>query len=189
MPPPEILMREPLHRGFLNVTALTARTAEGEVRREVEHHGAASAVLCFDPYRRTALMVEVLRFGPLLEGEPPVLLEAAAGMVDAGETPEAAARREVVEEMGLTVTDLEAVGAVWSTPGVSSERLHLFLAAYAAADRMSSGGGKTGEQEGLSAVELPLAELWRRFEAGEVTDLKTVALLQALRLRRPELFA
>ena len=185
---PTILKREPLYRGFLNLTALTARTEEGEVRREIEHHGAASAVLCYDPERRVALMVRVLRFGPLLEGAEAVLLEAAAGMIDAGETPEAAARREVQEEMGLAITTLEPVAAVWSTPGVSSERIHLFLAPYAASDRTGPGGGKAEEREGLTPVELPLAEAWRRFEAGELTDLKTAALLQALRLRRAELF-
>lgn len=184
----EILKKEPLHRGFLNVTAVTARTPQGEVRREVEHHGAAAAVLCYDPERRVALVVEVLRFGPLLEGAEATLLEAAAGMIDKGETPEAAAKRELGEELGLTVSALEPVGAVWATPGVSGERLHLFLAAYSSADRTGEGGGKPEEREGLRPLELPLAELWRRLEPGGVTDLKTVALLQALRLRRPELF-
>jgi hypothetical protein len=38
-------------------------------------------------------------------------------------------------------------------------------------------------------VELPLAELWRRIETGEIRDLKTLALGAMLRVRRPDLFA
>lgn len=178
----------PLHSGFLTVSRLQVETDEGVVGREVEDHGPAASVLAYDPERRVAMLVEVLRLGPLKAGADPRVLEAAAGMIDDGETPEAAARREAQEETGLELGDLEPLGAFWSAPGVSSERVWLYLGPYGEADRTSTGGGKPGEQEGLEPQEHPLDELWSRLESGDLPDMKTVLLLQALRLRRPELF-
>lgn len=186
--PSRILSETLLHQGFVNVSRLTARTKDGEVTREVEHHGAAAAVLAYDPDRKVAAVAKVFRFGALKGGGDPVLLEACAGMIDEGEQPEEAARREALEELGLELRELEAVGAFWSTPGVSSERIHLFLARFIPSDRKAEGGGKAEEQEGLEPVEQPLSELWDGLLTGAVADLKTAALLQALRIRRPELF-
>lgn len=184
-----LIDQTPLHSGFLSVWRLRVETDEGVVSREVEDHGPAAAVLAYDPDRCVAMLVEVLRLGPLKAGDQPRVLEAAAGMIDEGEAPEAAARREAQEETGLDLARLEPVGAFWSAPGVSTERVWLYLAPYSQADRTAAGGGKPGEQEGLQPQEHGLAELWRRLNAGDLPDMKTALLLQALRLRKPELFA
>jgi nudix-type nucleoside diphosphatase (YffH/AdpP family) len=104
------------------------------------------------------------------------------------EEPENCARREAEEEVGLCLHALEPVAEVWTCPGVSTERIHLFLAAYAVHDRVSDGGGLSEEHEDIEVVEMPLEEAWRRLENGDVADLKTLTLLQALRLRRPDLW-
>jgi len=83
---------------------------------------------------------------------------------------------------------IEPIGIVWSSPGISTERIHLFLAPYAPSDRVSEGGGLKGEYEDIEVVELALKEAWSLLERGEIADLKTVALLQALRIRQPDLF-
>ena len=56
-------------------------------------------------------------------------------MIDPGEAPEACARREAMEELGVRLETLEPVSRVWSSPGVSSERISLYLAPYGLADR------------------------------------------------------
>lgn len=179
----------PLHQGYLTVSRLRVETDEGVVAREVEDHGDAAGVLAYDAERRVALLVEVLRLGPLKAGAEPRVLEAAAGMIDEGETAEEAALREAAEEAGVDLRAAECVGGFWSAPGVSTERVWLYLAPYTEADRTTAGGGKPGEQEGLEPQEHALADLWSRLEAGDLPDMKTALLLQALRLRRPELFA
>ena len=73
-------------------------------------------------------------------------------------------------------------------PGVSTERMDLFLAEYCEADRLGAGGGVDGENEEIEVVEMPLARLAEMVRRAELTDLKTLALLQALQLTRPELF-
>ena len=84
------------------------------------------------------------------------LLEAPAGGLDEDD-PEACARREAEEEVGLVLRDLEPVAAAWTMPGVSTERLHLFLAPFRAADRIGEGGGLAEEHENIVVVETALA--------------------------------
>ena len=74
-------------------------------------------------------------------------------------------------------------------PGISTERIHLYLGAYDAADRTGAGGGLDAEEEHITVVEMPLADLAAQADAGQLMDAKTMLLVQTLRLRRPDLFA
>jgi nudix-type nucleoside diphosphatase (YffH/AdpP family) len=183
-----ILGVETLHEGWGKLLLLRVALPTGHVlKREVEDHGAAVAVLPYDPERRLAVLVRQFRAPVFHAVGDAEVLEAPAGMLDEDD-PETCARREAGEEVGLALRKLERVGAVWTMPGVSTERMHLFLASYAAADRTGEGGGLAEEHEDITVVEMPLAELGAMAERGALADLKTLALVQALRLRRPDLF-
>jgi nudix-type nucleoside diphosphatase (YffH/AdpP family) len=143
--------------------------------------------LPYDPERRVATLVRQFRAAVFHAGGGADMLEAPAGMLDEDE-PADAARREVLEEVGLTLAVLEPVGAVWTMPGISTERMHLFLAPYGPGDRTGAGGGAAGEHENITVSEMTLAALAAMADRGELTDLKTFALVQSLRLRRPDLF-
>jgi nudix-type nucleoside diphosphatase (YffH/AdpP family) len=185
----QLVGQKTVYQGWGRFLLLTVRLANGaEVQRQLEDHGTASTVLPYDPDRRMALIARLPRAGPLFVGEDPYIMETAAGMIDPGETPEACVRREAMEELGVRLTTLEPLGRAFTAPGVSSEAVSLFLAPYAAADRVAQGGGVEGENEQIEVLELPLAELARQSDAGELRDLKTLALIMALRVRRPELF-
>jgi nudix-type nucleoside diphosphatase (YffH/AdpP family) len=186
---PAILSTRTLHEGFSTFRLAQVRLEDGaEVEREIEDHGNAVAVLPYDPERRTALLVRVLRPPALFVGaDDPHLLEAPAGILE-DESPEAAARREAEEEAGVRLGELEPFGAPFSTAGVSTERLHLYLAPYLARDRTGEGGGLEEEHENIKVREVPLAQLWADVEAGRQRDLKTIALCALLKARRPELF-
>jgi 8-oxo-dGTP pyrophosphatase MutT (NUDIX family) len=93
-----------------------------------------------------------------------------------------------MEEIGLRLSALEPIAVAWPMPGLSAERMHLFLAPYAESDRVGAGGGLEEEHEDIEVVELPLAELATEADRGEVSDLKLLVLLQTLRLRHPDLF-
>ncbi len=84
---------------------------------------------------------------------------------------------------------LETVACLYPMPSVSTERIHLFLAPYAASDRIAAGGGLPDEDEQVAVKEVALADLATEAVAGSLADMKTIVLLQALQLRRPELFA
>ncbi|WP_245430852.1 NUDIX domain-containing protein [Rhodoplanes roseus] len=186
--PARILRTRTLYEGWTEILGVRLQLEDGyEVGREVEDHGNAVAVLPYDPERRTAILVKLLRPPILISEGRTDLLECPAGMIE-DEEPAETARREALEETGLRLRELEHAGRVWSSPGVSTERLDLYLASYAAADRVDRGGGAAGEHENIQVIELPLAELRRLIETKQVEDLKTLALLALLMLRKPNLF-
>jgi nudix-type nucleoside diphosphatase (YffH/AdpP family) len=184
----EILDKTIVHSGWNRLITVTARTSRGaKISRSVEDHGAAAAVLPFDPVRRTAILVRQLRVPVLLAQGTDHFLEVPAGIVDTDD-PAACARREVMEEAGLALRSLIAVVPAFPMPGVSTEILHLFLGEYGDGDRVAEGGGLACESEEIEVVELALCDLAAAADRGALRDLKTLALVQTLRLRQPDLF-
>ncbi len=177
-----------LHEGWRKLLRFTVQMPDGRtMAREVLDSRDAAAVLAYDPERRTAILVRQVRVPVMhVEGHAD-MLEAVAGMLDDDE-PDACARREAMEEAGLRLDGLEPVGRAWSAPGITTERLSLFLARYSAADRVGEGGGLAEEHEDIEVLEIGLDELAGMLERNAITDLKTLVLVQALRLRHPELF-
>lgn len=183
----DIVATEIKHRGWSTFLLATIRLPDGStITRAVEDHGTAVCVLPYDSVRRTAILVQQLRVPALYAAKQPHFLEAVAGRIDDGEDPEGSVRREAVEEAGLQLRGLDHVAKAWPMPGVSTEQMDLFLGEYSAADRVSAGGGIDGEN--IEVLEIPLAKLAAMVDSGELQDMKTLLLLQTLRLRRPELF-
>jgi nudix-type nucleoside diphosphatase (YffH/AdpP family) len=179
---------ETLYEGWRKLLRLTVQMPDGRtMAREVLNSADAAAVLPYDPEQRKVILIRQFR-APVMhvEGHPD-FLEAVAGLLDEDE-PEACARREAMEEAGLRVRTLEPVVKAWSAPGMTTERLHLFLAPYTAADRVGEGGGLAHEHEEIEVLEIGIDELMRLLEQGAIADMKTLALVQALQLRHPELF-
>jgi nudix-type nucleoside diphosphatase (YffH/AdpP family) len=187
---PQILRRETVYAGYATLERVLVRMPGGEeVWREVQSHGHAVAVLPYDPARRVAYTVRLHRIPVMICGGADPLEEACAGMIDAAdEGPAQAARREALEELGLRLGELEALGLVWTSPGIVAESCHLFLAPVTVADRVAPGGGAPGEHEGIEVRERSLADLAEAADGGTILDAKLLLLVQTLRLRRPDLF-
>lgn len=177
-----------LFKGRHTVLSATVTSGDATFDKEIIVRGDAATVLPYDPARRTAILVRLPRTPAQYIDGRPNLLEALAGVIEKGERAEDGLRREAMEEAGVRLTDLEPVVTAFSSPGYSTEKLHLFLAPYAPADRIADGGGVPGEHEDIEVVEVPLAELWAMVGRGEIVDMKSFALIHALRARRPELF-
>lgn len=186
--PPEITGERIVHDGWCRMRTVEFSFPDGvRLTREVEDHGRAVCVLPYDPDRRVALLIRQFR-APLFYADGTAdLIEAPAGLLDEPD-PKEGARREAYEEAGVRLGPLESIASVWSMPGVSTERMDLFLAVYSQADRSGPGGGVPDEGEDIEVLEMPLATLARMSESGELTDVKTLLMVLALRLRRPELF-
>ncbi len=177
-----------VYEGWRKLLKMTVQMPDGRtMTREVLNSADAAAVLPYDPERRKVILIRQFR-APVMhvEGHPD-FLEAVAGLLDEDD-PETCARRESMEEAGLRVDRLESVGFFWSAPGVTTERLHLFLAPYTEADRVAEGGGLAEEHEEIEVLEVGFDELSEMLERGTLADMKTVILVQALQLRHPELF-
>jgi ADP-ribose pyrophosphatase len=113
-----------------------------------------------------------------LKGQNGWLLELVAGVVEPGETPEEVVRREVMEEAGYTVTNIELLTRVYPSPGGMSERMYIYYAEVAG--RENDGGGVAAEHEDIQVLELPVAKVYEMMEQGLIEDAKTmVGLLLA----------
>src|SRR5690606_29719423 len=106
------------------------------------------------------------------------LIEVCAGKLD-GDDPVTCAKKEAEEETGYRVSDVRQVfGACYMSPGSVTERISLFVAHYDAASKVSEGGGHAHEGEDIEVLELPFARAMDMVRTGEITDGKTVMLLQ-----------
>jgi nudix-type nucleoside diphosphatase (YffH/AdpP family) len=183
-----IIGEETHFSGWNRMLIVAVKLASGAViRRSVEDHGNAAAVLPYDAERRCAMLVRQLRVPLLYAHGIAHSLEVPAGVLDEDD-PAECVRREAMEEAGLRLGALVHVAGTYPMPGVSTERIELYLAEYRADDRVAAGGGVEAEHEEIEVVEMPLSELAALVRAGSLPDLKTLALVQALMIARPELF-
>lgn len=183
----EVLSARPLYEGWMTLLMLRVRANGEDFDRALLDHPSGSQVLAYDPVRRVALTGSQLRLAVLHENAEP-LIEAVGGVAEDNDA-EACARREALEEAGVRLSQLELAGRVWMTPSSTTERVHLYLGAYGPEDRVGPGGGLADERENIVIEERPLADLWHIAQSGEMMDAKLMLLLQALYIRRPELFA
>jgi len=189
---PDVVVREVelLASGWhvLRRTTLERRRPDGSwttEQRETYDRGNGATLLLHDASRRTVLLSRQFRFPVYVNGHPDgMLLETAAGLLD-DESPEKAVRREVEEELGVTVGEVEHVFDVWMSPGSVTERLHFFAAPYTAADRTGDRGGVAEEGEDIEVVELDFDEALDMIDDGRIADAKTIMLLQWAALRGP----
>ena len=172
----------------LRRTTLERRRPDGSwitEQRETYDRGNGATLLLYDAARRTVLLSRQFRFPVYVNGHPDgMLLETAAGLLD-DESPEKAVRREVEEELGVSVGEVEHVFDVWMSPGSVTERLHFFAAPYTAADRTGDRGGVAEEGEDIEIVELDFDEALDMIDDGRIADAKTVMLLYWAALRGP----
>ena len=156
-------------------------TMSASQRRLVFERGDSVAALLHDREADRFVLVRQFRYPTHAKG-PGWILETVAGVVDEGETPEETVRREVEEESGYQVHALEHVSTFYTSPGGSSERIHLYYAAVGATDRVGDGGGVASEGEDIEIVDVAAHELPRMIERGELADAKTlIAVLWWLR--------
>lgn len=101
--------------------SVEVETPEGSVHTVVEVPETV-AVLLFDIPHQQFVLVEQFRAGARTR-----LLNAVAGYIDPGETPEEAAVRECREEVGLAPNTLDNYGTYFKSPGWNSEVVHLFI--------------------------------------------------------------
>lgn len=116
----------------------------------------AAIVLPYDPRRDRVLLIEQVRMGPMARHDPyPWQLEPIAGRVDANETPQDTARREALEEAGLTLTRLEPVAESYASPGASSEFYYVYVAPVDLPDGITQTGGLDSEEENIRSHLMP----------------------------------
>lgn len=150
--------------------------------------GDAVTVLPYDPVRDRVLIVEQFRTGPYARGDrQPWQLEAIAGRIDPTETPEAAARREAVEEAGLHLEALIPIASYYPSPGAKTEYLYSFLALTDLPDGSAILGGEAEEAEDIKGHLLSFDTLMALIASGEVANAPLILTALWLERERPRL--
>jgi nudix-type nucleoside diphosphatase (YffH/AdpP family) len=175
----EIISRRRLFDDFFKIEEARLRferydgTMSEVVRRLNFERGDSVAALLFDPRRGVVYLTEQFKY-PAYEKAGGWLADVVAGMIDPGETPEEAARREILEEAGFEVDAVEPIATFFVSPGGSSERIFLFCALVSDATRREAGGGVASEHEDIRIIDWSIDEFLRKVRAGEVQDAKTL---------------
>ena len=162
-----------------------------EVNRTAFISADAVTVLPYDPVRDRVLLIEQFRAGPYARGDSqPWLLEPIAGRIDGGETPEDTARREAVEEAGLTLGDLHLVGKYYPTPGAKTEFLFAYVATPELPDTAAGHlGGLEIEGEDIRSHVIAFDEAMALIDSGEINVGPLILLLLQLARMREALRA
>jgi ADP-ribose pyrophosphatase len=156
----------------INVDLDTVRTPDGSTvdLEMVRHPGASAVVALVDDIDAPDPAVLLLRqFRHAAAGE---IWEIPAGVLEPGEEPEACARRELTEETGATAERFDHLTTVFTTPGFTDERIHLFLATG-----ITPGEPHHAEDEFIEVRAVPLTEVLEMIRDGEVMDAKSIVAL------------
>ena len=151
---------------------------------DVLRRGRAVAIVLYDPDHDSVVLIEQFRLPALVAGSSPWQIEAAAGMIDTEETPEAVASRETHEETGLTlIGEPILIQRYLPSAGGSDESVILFCGRV---DATLAGGvhGLSEEHEDIRVVVKSLSEIEDLLDDGTIESGHTlVALFWLLRHR------
>jgi nudix-type nucleoside diphosphatase (YffH/AdpP family) len=154
-------------------------------RREAYDRGNGVVAMLHDPVQDTVILVRQYRAPVHLNDHPDgMLLEAPAGLLDAGEDADEAIRREVEEEVGHRIEGLTRLWRLYMSPGSVTEHVTFYVGRYSSATRRHDGGGLDSEGENIDVFELALDKALAMVDDGRIVDAKTVLLLMHLRLDR-----
>ncbi len=153
-----------------NVELLTL-PGDGDATREmaVVRHGGACAILPIlteATEHDCATLIMIRNQRPAVGG---TLWEIPAGTIDPGEEPMACAGRELIEETGYEAATLEPAGRFYTTPGMTDEVMHVFIARG-----LTHVGQDLDEGEHIEVHEVKADEALRMIEDGRLQDAKSV---------------
>ena len=156
----------------LNLDIDTVRFPNGTTGElEMIRHPGASAVVPFlsDPAGDDPQVMLIRQYRYAAEG---YLYEVPAGRLDANETPDHCARRELREETGCEAERVEHLVTIYTTPGFTDERIHLFMAVG-----LTRGEAAREADEFIEVETMTLSRALSLVERGEIQDAKTALAL------------
>ncbi|MCS7095596.1 MAG: NUDIX hydrolase [Candidatus Bathyarchaeota archaeon] len=163
----ELLEEHVLFRGKRLLLAKRVYELDGaKFVAEVVKFGQAAAIV---PIKDDGKVIMIRQFRSSLNKW---ILEVPAGKVDPGESPEEAARRELIEEVGYKAGELEKLASIYMSPGYSDEILHIFLA-----KNLIHVGRNPDPDELIEMVDVKLEDAINMVLSEDAADSKTLSAL------------
>jgi ADP-ribose pyrophosphatase len=134
---------------------------------EIIRHSGASAVIPFlgDPAGDDPTILLIRQYRYAADG---FIYEIPAGRLESGEPPEECAVRELREETGCTAAKMEHLYTMYTTPGFTDEKIHLFVATG-----LVRGESALESDEFVEVVPTPMSAALRLIKDGAINDAKT----------------
>ena len=183
---------EDLKREYLGFFALNQvdlkypffdNSTSGLKSRTILMGSEASLILPYDPILDKVLLVEQFRIGPFCRGDKaPWVYEPVAGMIEFGEKPEDAAKREVFEEAGIQVTNLVKINSGYPNPGEATTYFYNYIGIVDLSDYSPGIYGVRDEGEDIRTHVIDFKEVlsWSISNKLRVLPLTTMVLWLAL---------
>jgi ADP-ribose pyrophosphatase len=170
----EVLGSESIYKGkIVDVDIYDIRHGELEYKREIiKHNGSVVIVPVFDD--DTVGMVRQYRYAA---GK--FLLEIPAGTINKDEDIEAAARRELEEEIGVTASSFEKLTEFYVSPGFLTEKMYVYIATG-----LTETAQNLDDDEILSIERHSFADVFEMIRNGEIEDAKTMCGIMLAGARR-----
>ena len=166
---------------FLNKVTFDYKMEEQDSEtqvREVYDRGNGAVILLYNSAKKTVVLTRQFRLPTFLNGNTSgMVIEACAGLLDT-ENPEECIIRETEEETGYRLSSVKKVFQSYMSPGAVTEILHFFIGEYQPEMKVSEGGGLAEEHENIEVLEYSFNEAYQMIASGEITDAKTIMLLQ-----------
>jgi ADP-ribose pyrophosphatase len=145
---------------------------------EMIRHPGASAVVPFmdEPRAPDPRIILIRQFRHAANG---VIWEIPAGRLDPGETAATCAQRELEEEIGMTADVLARLTTIYTTPGFTDEKIHLFMA-----HELKKGTHRREPDEFMEVQTKRWSEVMNMMRVGEISDAKTVVALMFIQAFR-----
>jgi ADP-ribose pyrophosphatase len=158
-----------IHKGrVIDLDVDTVRFPDGSTGQlEMIRHPGAAAVLPFasDPGGPDPTLLLIKQYRYAAGGE---MIEIPAGRLNPGEDPKDCAQRELLEEVGVKAGRIERLTTIWTTPGFTDERIHLFWAAD-----LKTGQHAREPDEFIEVTPTPLSQALTLIRDGGISDAKT----------------
>ena len=158
-------------------------STSGVKSRTILMGSEASLILPYDPILDKVLLVEQFRIGPFCRGDKaPWVYEPVAGMIEFGEKPEDAAKREVFEEAGIQVTNLVKINSGYPNPGEATTYFYNYIGIVDLSDYSPGIYGVRDEGEDIRTHVIDFKEVfnWSISNKLRVLPLTTMVLWLAL---------
>lgn len=179
------------YRGFFDVAEYDLRyprfdgSYSGVTTRAAFVMADAVTVLPYDPIHDRVMLVEQFRMGAYMRGDPlPWTLEPIAGRIDADEPPEDCARREALEEAGLSLGRLIPVANYYPSAGAVTEYIYSFIGLADLPLSSAGTGGLADEEEDIRAHIVSFEAAMEMLDRGEIEIAPLIlSLLHLARIR------
>ena len=145
----------------------------------------AAAVLIYLEEKDRLLLIRQFRYADYAKGHGGWIEEIVAGVMEENETALQCARRETIEETGYEIDRFEHIASAYSTPGITTEFMHLYLGFARNSDLKHRGGGLDEEHEDIQLIEISRETALKRLQSKSIRDAKTILALQYFLLNYP----